>query len=70
MLRPGEPRTVFEASEFTPDNKVTVSILMDMLDQLESGGYGDHEIFIAPEGKPCKVKRISLLQGAFPVVID
>lgn len=69
MLRPGEPRTVFEANEYTPD-KVTVNVLIDMLTQIKQCGYGDDEIFIAPEGKPCKVKRISLLQGAFPVVID
>lgn len=69
MLRAGEPRTIIEGREYDP-KKITVSALIAMLESICEKGLGDQEVFIAPEGTPCKIRRISILQGAYPIVID
>lgn len=68
-MRPGEPRTIIDGREFS-ENKITVRDLICMLESVCEKGLADREVFIAPEGTPCKIHRVSILQGAFPIVID
>lgn len=69
MLRRGEPRTIIDGKEYSRD-KITVRDLICMLENICEKGLADQEVFIAPEGTPCKIHKISILEGAFPIVID
>ena len=68
-MRTGEPRTIIDGNEYGK-GKITVRDLICMLENICEKGLVDKEVFIAPEGTPCKIHRVSILQGAYPIVID